>query len=67
MGKMPFFLLGEVATWEIVIWENVHLGSCFLGKLHIWEVATWEIVTWEVFGKVPTFYSSMRIDNFLLI
>ena len=38
MGKMPFFLHGEVPLW----------------KLHIWEVATWEIVTWEVaLGKMP--------------
>ena len=31
MGKMPFFLHGEVATWEIVTWE-VALGKMPLGK-----------------------------------
>ena len=32
IGKMPCFIHGEVATWEIVILENVHLGSCHLGN-----------------------------------
>ena len=51
MGKMPFFLNGEVATWEIFIWENVylgscdgeiaHLGSCHLGNCHFGS-CTWE-------------------------
>ena len=31
MGKMPFFLHVEVATWEIVTWE-VALGKRPLGK-----------------------------------
>jgi len=35
MGKMSFFLHGEVATWEIVIWENVHFGSFHLGNCHL--------------------------------
>ena len=35
MGKMPFILHGDVATWEIVIWENVHLESCRLGNCHL--------------------------------
>ena len=39
MGKMSFFLLGEVATWEIVIWENEHLRCCRLGNC--------------TFGKLP--------------
>ena len=37
--KLPFFLHGKVATWEIVIWENVHLRSCRLGNC--------------TFGKLP--------------
>ena len=54
-GKLPLFLHGEVATWEIVTWENVHSGSCpfslmgklplgklSFGKMYIWEVAAWE-------------------------
>ena len=64
IGKLPLFLHGEVAIWEIVTWVNVHLGSCLLGschlgkytfrdlmfgKLHIWEVATWE----NTLGKLP--------------
>jgi len=37
MGKMPFILHGEVATWEIVSWEVAaceiaHLGSFHLGN-----------------------------------
>ena len=36
MGKMPFSLHGEVATWEIVIWEvsawEVAQGKMLLGK-----------------------------------
>ena len=31
MGETPFFLHGEVATWEIVTWE-VALGKMPLGK-----------------------------------
>ena len=56
--KLPLFLQGEVATWEIVIWENVHLesaaweiahlGSCHLEKYPC-KVAAWE----KAFGKVP--------------
>ena len=54
---MPFFLHGEVASWEIVIWENVHLGSCrleiaHLGSCHL-ESCPWE----NAFGKVPNAYS----------
>jgi len=58
MGKMPFFLNGEVATWKFVNWENVHLP---LGKLHIWEVATWL----NDFGKVPymTWYLNQRLNK----
>ena len=48
MGKMAFFLHGEVTTWEIVIWENIHLGSCHLGKYPC-ELAAWE----KTFRKVP--------------
>ena len=43
MEKMPFFLHGEVASWEIVIWEVA------AWKLLIWEVATWEVAL----GKMP--------------
>ena len=58
MGKMPFFLNGEVATWKFVNWENVHLP---LGKLHIWEVATWL----NDFGKVPymTWYLNQSLNK----
>ena len=49
---MPFFLHGEVASWEIVIWENVHLGSCRLEIAHLGSFP-WE----NAFGKVPNAYS----------
>jgi len=59
MGKIPFFLHGEVATWEIVIWENVHLGGCRLGnctfrKLPLVKshVAPWENAVGKVFHTV---------------
>ena len=33
MGKMPFFLHVEVATWEIVTWEVAAWEKAF-GKVH---------------------------------
>jgi len=53
MGKMPFFLHGEVATWENVIcevaaWEMAHLESCHFGNCHLGS-CPWE----NAFGKVP--------------
>ena len=46
MGKMPFLLHGEVATfsklsfgkmyiYEVVVWEIAHLGSCHLENYHL--------------------------------
>ena len=46
---MPFFLHGEVATWEIVIWENVHFGSCRLGSCSFWKLPLGKLS----FGKLP--------------
>ena len=52
MGKIPFFLHGEVATWEIVIWENVHLGGCRLGNC--------------TFRKLPLVKSHFSLGKMLL-
>ena len=49
MGKMPFFLHGEIATKEIVIWENVHLGSCCLGNCTFGKLPLGKLP----FGKLP--------------
>ena len=48
MGNVPFFLHGEVSTWEIVILEIAHLGSCLSGNCHLGS-CPWE----NAFGKVP--------------